>query len=982
MTILAAGVLLVWTTVVHGQPPAEPHWIWATDQDARPVVFPKSFHLGQQVDKAELFVAADFAQVVITLNDRPVASIDPYSDPVRVDVADRLNQGANTLAVRAAACAGPAAIAVRLDVRGRDGSTRRLVSDESWKVRREGAAEGAISQVADWGVVERYPWLLTPEAIAINPFDDYTQWMQAEGAPSTHAPATFQTLPGFEIEVLRAAQPDEGSWVSLAVDPRGRLVIGREDRGLLRLTLDRGGAGIERVETINDELQECRGLLFAHDALYVNANNSKGLYRLRDSDGDDQFDQVQLLYESAGGVGHGRNCLALGTDGLIYSIHGDSVELPTSFRDHTSPFREARRGGATHEGHVIRIDREGQTWELVTAGLRNPFGIDFNADGEMFTYDADAEFDMGAPWYRPTRVDHLVPGGDFGWRGVTGNWPPYFPDHPDNAPPTVDIGKGSPTAVKFGDRSDFPPRYQQALFILDWAYGRILAVHLTPRGASYFGRAETFLRGRPLNVTGLDFGLDGAMYFVTGGRKTQSSLYRVRYVGPSIAESPPTRQQTRRLAQAATARRLRRQLEALHRDIGLAAVDEAWPHLSSPDPSLRYAALVAMEHQPIATWKERALAEPEPLAVLTAILALARSGASDDASQIVRRLNEFPLGELSPTPQALALHGYELCLRGGATLDPALLEQAVRNLEPNYPLSATATNRILRELLVELGVAAIVPRMVAELQVTTDQADHLHGLFALRKARSGWTPALRRAYFVALRETDGYLAGQGMPGFLEKIREDATTGLSSAERAELGTLLLPATEESPRTESPPARPLVQAWTLADFDSLEAVGRERNHERGRRLYEAALCSRCHRLGPTGRPVGPDLTFVARRFHRRDLLEAILDPSKAIAENYRSHRIVTTDGKTYEGRVVSSGDYRDPTLKLATNPHAPAQLTVIPKAHIESHAESAVSFMPAGLLNTLNREEILDLLAFIEAAADEQAPPFRRTLPPAP
>lgn len=73
---------------------------------------------------------------------------------------------------------------------------------------------------------------------------------------------------------------------------------------------------------------------------------------------------------------------------------------------------------------------------------------------------------------------------------MTGSWPPYFPDHADNGPPTLDIGKGSPTAVKFGTASRFPPDFQKALFVLDWAYGRIVAVHMAPRGASYACRTN------------------------------------------------------------------------------------------------------------------------------------------------------------------------------------------------------------------------------------------------------------------------------------------------------------------------------------------------------------------------------------------------------------------------------------------------------------------------------------------------------------
>ena len=141
------------------------------------------------------------------------------------------------------------------------------------------------------------------------------------------------------------------------------------------------------------------------------------------------------------------------------------------------------------------MNPDGSEKEIFCAGLRNPYGIAFNADGEAFTYDADAEFDMGTPWYRPTKVKHLTSGADFGWRAVTGSWPPYYPDHPDNTQATLKIGKGSPTGLKFGTRSQFPVDYQKALFILDWTYGRILAVHLRPREAPTWAVLKSFCAG-------------------------------------------------------------------------------------------------------------------------------------------------------------------------------------------------------------------------------------------------------------------------------------------------------------------------------------------------------------------------------------------------------------------------------------------------------------------------------------------------------
>src|SRR5688572_10586162 len=246
---------------------------------------------------------------------------------------------------------------------------------------------------------------------ALSPVD-YNQWKQALNAAAT--PVKHITAPeGFVVELLREARGEEGSWVSLAFDAKGRVIIARESRGLLRFTPGREGA----AELFATNLLECRGLLFAFDALYANANNSKGLYRLRDTDGDDHFDEVQLLKATPGGVGHGRNDLVLGPDNYIYLAHGDDVGLPKDADGSTFPRFAPDRllpceweghlygGGVPWPGgHVIRTDRDGRTWAVVAGGLRNAYGLDFNSNGELFTYDADLEWDIGLPWYHPTRV--------------------------------------------------------------------------------------------------------------------------------------------------------------------------------------------------------------------------------------------------------------------------------------------------------------------------------------------------------------------------------------------------------------------------------------------------------------------------------------------------------------------------------------------------------------------------------------------------
>ena len=247
---------------------------------------------------------------------------------------------------------------------------------------------------------------------AITQTDNYAQWKQAIRAEEGTAANRIQRPAGFSVERLRSARSDEGSWISMAFAPNGKLILSREDQGLLQID----PRDPETVTPVESTLKECRGLLFAPDGtLYANANNSKGLFRLRDTNGDGRFDQRELLLSTTGGVGHGRNDLAWGPDGFLYSIHGDAVDIPTNsntqpVRDLTSPLRAQRHGGPSREGHVVRIDPQTGDCTVVCAGLRNPYGIAFHADGEPFTYDADAEYDMGSPWYRPTRIVQLLAG--------------------------------------------------------------------------------------------------------------------------------------------------------------------------------------------------------------------------------------------------------------------------------------------------------------------------------------------------------------------------------------------------------------------------------------------------------------------------------------------------------------------------------------------------------------------------------------------
>ena len=908
------------------------HWMWADGERigaTEPLEFSRTFTIDELPSGgATLRALGDFCSIQVTLNGKLVAKAEPYDPVLAVPVKPLLQEGDNELLVRVRGVPGPSALA--LDLAFDAGEAPVLTSGDGWR----GAS--VIAPMAALGLSD-------PELREIAPLDEYNQWTEAKGNAGE---AKFSPLPeGFELERLRVAKPEEDSWVSMAFDSEGRLVIGKEKRGLLRMTLAKDGEPAS-VETVEDTLLECRGLLFAHGALYANANNTKALYRLRDSTGDGRFDEVTPLMKSDGSVGHGRNDLALGPDGLIYAICGDSVKLPTEIVRQRQPgFTRGKE-----KGYLARVDAAGKNREIICVGLRNPYGVAFNTDGEPFTYDADNEGDVGLPLYRPTRVNHLVSGANYGWWQVGGNqnWPVYYPD---TVPTTIDIGRGSPTSVAFGYGSNFPPRYRDALFVLDWAYGRIVAVDVVARGASYTCRAETFLRGRPLNVTDLEIGPDGAMYFVTGGRKTQSALYRIRYTGEPVTEPEATAQENARAEFSQKARAKRKKLETFHGRVDADALGVLEPLLDDPDPWIRNAARVALEQQPAESWSGRALETGS----LNALLALARFGPEDKLGALLQRTRSHAFAELSRSQKLTVLRIQELASARGATLDRAFLS-------PLFPDDEPSVNRELSKLLLRLGDEPAVGKSLTLLAAAGSQFDRLHYLETLSYAKGGWTPEGRRAYFGVLRHRDYFRGDRNMPKFLKGIRDRATASLSAEERESLKPLLEPEKKADP-VKAPTPRPVVKHWAVEELATAPAAEFRPDYKLGRQLFETALCSRCHQIGGLGTAVGPNLTTSANRFSRRDLIEAIVKPSDAIAEIFQQLVIKKKDGSTVVGRVVRD-DFRKSTVSLVANPFAPDELTIVSKKEIGSHEVSPASPMPPGLLDSLSREEVDQLLAFIE------------------
>ncbi|MFQ5503895.1 MAG: PA14 domain-containing protein, partial [Planctomycetota bacterium] len=164
--------------------------------------------------------------------------------------------------------------------------------------------------------------------------------------------------------------------------------------------------------------------------------------------------------------------------------------------------------------------------------------------------------------------------------------------------------------------------------------------------------------------------------------------------------------------------------------------------------------------------------------------------------------------------------------------------------------------------------------------------------------------------------------------------------------------------------SAPPREFVKQWTLADLQAALAPGWEagRSLPRGQRLFAEAGCKKCHSFNGAGLKSGPDLSEIGKKYAARDLLRQILEPSAEILEGFVYHEIQLERGGDVFGRVVKDDGESLHVVQTLQNPD---DVTVIPKSAIESMEKSDLSAMPTGLLVTLTREEILDLLAWLRA-----------------
>jgi putative heme-binding domain-containing protein len=423
-------------------------------------------------------------------------------------------------------------------------------------------------------------------------------------------------------------------------------------------------------------------------------------------------------------------------------------------------------------------------------------------------------------------------------------------------------------------------------------------------------------------------------------------------------------------------------------------VETAWKQLGSDDRFISYAARIAVESQPVAQWRDKALSEKDPKTSLPALLALARLGGKDVQGDLLKALSQISISSLGEQQRLDKLRVIEVSIARQGKPQGDAAKALVSELDPLYPAETFPLNRELCQVLLALDAPGAVAKTMKLLDSGPTQEEQILYVHHLRTIKDGWTPELRREYFAWFAKDRSnikhpeaelkwfedagrpYADGASFPRFIANFHADAVKTLSDEERKSLNDVIaeyVPPQEQQRRRPPQQARKVVKNWTMAEaLPLLERANKGRNFNRGKQAYEAAQCLACHKFGNEGGAGGPDLTAISSRFTRRDILESIIEPSKVISEQYQNVAVVRKSGDPVVGRLLEeTGD------KLVLQPDLlkPDKVEV-KKSEVVRKVPSKLSPMPEGLVNILTADELLDLIAYMESGGRRDHPAFAR------
>ncbi len=747
-------------------------------------------------------------------------------------------------------------------------------------------------------------------------------------------------------------------------------------------------------------------------AVYVATRND--VFRLRDTDGDGQADKNEPLVhlESKDNYPHsGLAGFALAPTGDVFFGLGEN---------HAYEFKLIGSDGTTltnlEGGHIYRMREDGSKLQRVSIGCWNPHASAIDDAGRLFTVDNDPD---SLP---PCRLLHVVPGADFGYKyrnGRKGTHPftAWNGELPDTLPMVAGTGE-APSGILVCGRKDgkdkLPTDYRGDLLVTSWGDHRIERYSLKPHGASVLANRINIVVGdenfRPVGIVA---GGDGAVYFTDWVDKSyqlhkKGRIWRLSLQDP-LLQAEKEVEEKKSLALSGDEHRAATLRTASHP----ADAEKLWQACEDVDPFIRQAAREGLKRIGVVTPKIelKTRSTPQRLAALCLLRDLNSSAAQS-------RLPEF-LSDPDPNIRLVALKwiGEEIVRSQRKALDRVLTAgpitsqvfaaylAAIEKLDrpPREDKEEWSSEQYVAEALLNESLPievhrwalrtlrpdhpAITSKRLQEWLASNDEKLQLEAVRTLRDSTiddreklllqtidSTQLPIeLRCEAIVGLlpnsaEATSRLLELAADPNV--KIASEALRSLRGAnlneqqlqqltkierEHPKLVDLLRRVTNPDAAASLPNATDL-DAWIA----KLEGPGDAASGERIFFHNKSAGCAKCHQVDGRGGKIGPDLTVGARNLDRRRLIESILSPSKEIAPQFTVWNVLTTDGRTQTGILLSE------QAKEATQTFGDTsgKTFTVKIADVESRTPQQLSIMPTGLERQMTTQEFRDLLAFLQ------------------
>ncbi|WKN42085.1 PVC-type heme-binding CxxCH protein [Tunicatimonas pelagia] len=769
----------------------------------------------------------------------------------------------------------------------------------------------------------------------------------------------------------------------------------------IKKSVDKNNDGIPEAWMVYaDSIEDGMNLAYNEEqGLFLSTKNAVSCYLDRDADGaaDEKKTLLRMVrpddvYDHAGILG-----VALGPDNWVYVSRGNTGGSYWRVEGSDGSYVEGYGDG----GNVMRCQLDGSQVEEVAIGFWNPFDLKFSSEGRLFVSDNDPD-SRG-----PNRLVEIVPGGDYGYQSLYGGsgihpYQAWNAELPGTLPYAAPLGE-APCALIDASYTSFGDSYSAQLLVNVWEENNIVRVPLRSHGSTVRGEPEVLVQGDSLfHPVALATNSQGDLYISDWVMRQypnhgKGKIWRIkaknrpaasRSVQPTINRFAEDQRNPTELIDALATDDSFEQAIARHYLAQRASMSELMPLLSDERSTLRLQGLLTFlrrdEVLPIAELENLITDENSEIQRMALIYIGKKSVTGMQA-----RLNTL-LQENSIQPEL-----FETFLATIRHLQPAFIEGFRAKSGKSASVKRELPPRFIEDILhnpdVEEEVKAMALPYLPDLATNTELINTL-----LTTAEE---EPLQVALLMAARETNPTEVGDALESvFLsadnsDKVRSMALAALSYFPKKYYQEALLLLQSSSPVLQyaalkylslAPPENPVraeasawiekntgalsevsLSVWKASNGDrtaptenqEYERVDGNGNAQIGQLVYQnrTTSCTTCHKMDGWGGAFGPELSKIASSKSKRQLINAILQPSLEISPEWQGWFLVDQAGVRHTGRQI---DVHEDYAELMNQSGEYDKFM-----HPQSYGVMERSVMPEGLHRTLTVPEFNDLITYL-------------------